>query len=152
MAELSLDHFQRLCDSSLSLLRASVTSDAPASPAMPSVQSYVHISSASFTLPSTTTQHHPVSHLANSVPAQMNFVPEAGQLLANAASRWTAEDIEAFASSSDDFSAAHATTVILLDEVRRLRLQLSAQHKRVIAAYAEGIKHLTVEQKLSAKA
>lgn len=82
----------------------------------------------------------------------MNFVPEAGQLLANAASRWTAEDIEAFASSSDDFSAAHVTTVTLLDEIQRLRLQLSAQHKRVIAAYAEGIKHLTVEQKLSAKA
>jgi hypothetical protein len=150
LAELSLDHFQRLCDSSLSLLRASVTSDAPASPAVPSVESSVHLSSASFTLPSTTTQHQPVSHLLNSIPTQMNFVPEAGQLLANAARRWTAEDIDV--SSSDKFSAAQESTVTLLDEIHRLRLQLSAQHKRVIAAYAEGIKHLTAEQKLSAKA
>jgi hypothetical protein len=80
----------------------------------------------------------------------MNFVPEAGQLLANAARRWTAEDIDV--SSSDKFSAAQESTVTLLDEIHRLRLQLSAQHKRVIAAYAEGIKHLTAEQKLSAKA
>ncbi len=63
---------------------------------------------------------------------------QAGELLAHAAGRWAAEDVQAVATA--ERACAELSTITLLDEVHRLRLQLGVQHMRVIKAYAEGIK------------
>jgi hypothetical protein len=127
LAELSLDHFQRLCASSLSLLRAN------ASTAKAAVDDSADIA------PARTPTH--VMHSANIArppTVSLNYVPEAGELLAGAASRWAVEDVHAACAA--DHSEGEISLITLLDEIHRLRVQLSMQHVRVINCYAEGIK------------
>jgi hypothetical protein len=120
-----LDHFQRLCDSSLSLLRANVTNSIDGL-SQPADSSKLHAPSRSPSSSAAALQHH-------------SRVQEAGELLASAASRWAAEDVER-TSTTDGQATVDCSSIILLDEIHRLRLQLSQQHMRVMNAYAEGIK------------
>jgi hypothetical protein len=131
LAELSLDHFQRLCASSLSLLRANV-SDADVS----------IVIDAGNSPPGRTHVAH-AAKSSDALPRSHNYVQEAGELLASAASRWAAEDIQA--ASAADHSDAEVSQIALLDEIHRLRLQLSTQHVRVINSYAEGFKSFSAK-------
>ena len=132
LAELSLDHFQRLCDSSLSLLRANAGN-----------------SNDGAYLPDRELQFQNLSPPSKTAVSlhRHNHVQEAGQLLANAACRWAVEDIDA--ASAADYPDVESSSITLLDEIHRLRLQLSMQHTRVINSYAEGLKKFTAQQRLS---
>ena len=120
-----MDHFQRLCDSSLSLLRANVTNSIDGL-SQPADSSQLHAPGRSASSLAVALQHH-------------SRVQEAGELLASAASRWAAEDVER-ASTTDGHATVDCSSIVLLDEIHRLRLQLSHQHMRVMNSYAEGIK------------
>ncbi len=152
LAELSLDHFQRLCDSSLSLLRTSVTSANHDDSSVSLSVAQTHIQNSAHTSSSPSARFHqpslqpPSRYPPSPPPPRTNLVQEAGELLANAASRWACEDIEL--SSSVDLCNFEVPVIALLDEVHRLRLQLSKQHARVVSAYAEGIKKFTAEKRL----
>ena len=128
---MSLDHFQRLCASSLSLLRANVANAADGSSPPPAT---AHVLNA------TRAADH-----ARAVPLARNVVQEAGELLAAAASRWAAADVESVCAA--DCADAEAPLISLFDEIHRLRLQLSMQHVRVINSYAEGLKQFTSQQR-----
>ncbi len=128
---MSLDHFQRLCASSLSLLRANVANAADGS-----------------------SPPHATAHVLNAtgaadracvVPLPHNAVQEAGELLAAAASRWATADVESVCDA--DRAASETPLISLLDEIHRLRLQLSMQHVRVINSYAEGLKQFSSQQR-----
>jgi hypothetical protein len=72
---------------------------------------------------------------------------QAGELLAHAVGRWASEDVEAVLLA--ERACGDVSTITLLDEVHQLRLQLGAQHMRVINAYAEGIKSFEAAQQNS---
>ena len=131
LAELSLDHFQRLCDSSLSLLRANASNFNDGA-----------------SLPDAELQFKNISPPSKAAVARSrhNHVQEAGQLLANAACRWAIEDIEA--ASTAHHLNVESSSITLLDEIHRLRLQLSIQHTRVINCYAEGLKNFAAQKGL----
>jgi hypothetical protein len=136
LAELALHHFQRLCDSSLALLRANVTDHIDAQSQAPASSQLQHATRRS---PKPNAPPPPP-------PPHHNFVQEAGELLAGAAQQWAAEDVACVAAG--DVIDVDSSSITLLDEIHRLRLQLSQQHMRVINSYAEGIKHF--EQRSSA--
>jgi hypothetical protein len=130
LAELSLDHFQRLCDSSLALLRAN-SSDGSGE-----------------NLQFAASVHHMNRRQASheTLISQCSAAKEAGELLANAASQWAAEDVESASASNPP--VVEDSSVTLLDEIYRLRLQLSMQHMRVVKLYADGVAQFTKEHQL----